>query len=446
MIPLVKEVRNVEFAVLGLFCAGLVGCILLDASILYALGGGLILFLIYGRIKRVGWRELAGAALSGVKTVKNTLVTFVLIGMLTAMWRAAGTVPVQVWCAAGLIRPSVFLLMTFLLNCLVSVLTGTAFGTAATMGVICATMGMSMEMPPMLVGGAVLAGAYFGDRCSPVSTSALLVSALTGTGIFDNIKNMVRSCVVPFLAACAFYTVAGLWQSGVGTPPDLLAIFSREFSVEWICLAPAVVILTLSLLRVGVKTAMLASLLTALPIAVLVQGVELSGLPAMLLSGYRAADAQVASMLNGGGILSMVNVAAIVCLSSAYSGIFRATGLLDRIRGAIGALAGRVGSYGAVLLTAMAAGMVACNQTLTIMLTHQLCGGLHDRNEDFALDLEDSAVVIAPLVPWSIAGAVVMSATGLPLSSLPVAVYLWFLPLWRFVSEAIKKRAKVKTA
>ncbi len=177
-----------EWIALGLFCAALLICIVLDLSTLYALAFGLLVFLLYGRRKGFSRRELFRMAFEGIKTVRNILITFFLIGIMTALWRAAGTIPVIVCYASGLIRPSVFLLMAFLLNCLVSVLTGTSFGTAATMGIICAAIGTAMGVSPLLTGGAVLSGAFFGDRCSPVSTSALLVAAVTKTDIYDNIR------------------------------------------------------------------------------------------------------------------------------------------------------------------------------------------------------------------------------------------------------------------
>ena len=134
-----------EALTLGLFSAALLLCLIMDWSILWALGFGLVLFLLYGRRKGFAWKELAKIALRGVKTVRNILITFVLIGILTAFWRASGTIPVIVSTAGTLISPKVFLLMTFLLNCLVSFLTGTSFGTAATMGVICATIGAPLQ-------------------------------------------------------------------------------------------------------------------------------------------------------------------------------------------------------------------------------------------------------------------------------------------------------------
>ena len=429
-----------EIIVLGLFCVFLLACVVLNLSILYALVGGLILFLLYGKWKGYSWGELAKMSFDGIKTVKNILITFVLIGLLTALWRDAGTIPVIVCYAAKLIRPSLFLVMVFLLNCGVSVLTGTAFGTAATMGVICATMAATMQMNLLLVGGAVLSGVYFGDRCSPVSTSALLVSELTKTNIFHNIKNMIRSALIPFLGACAIYTVVGLLTNHGGETLDLSQLFGREFTLSWVALLPAVVILVLSLLQVNVKIAMTASILTALPISLLVQHTAVTELPQLLFSGYRAADAEVAAMLNGGGIMSMVRVGCIVCLSSSYSGIFQKTGLLDRAKQAIQNLSDRSTSYVAAFVTSVVAGMIACNQSLTIILTSQLCGDLEEDKEKMALTLEDTAVVLAPLIPWSIAGGVPLASVGAPTASILFSCFLYLLPLWRLVLSLLEKK------
>lgn len=314
-----------EWLVLGAFCAALLLCVALGQSILYALAAGFVLFLLYGRRKGFAWSRLFRLALDGVLTVKNILITFLLIGMLTALWRQAGTIPVIVCFSARLIRPALFVVMAFLLNCLVSFLTGTSFGTAATMGVICAAIGSSLGLNQLLVGGAVLSGVYFGDRCSPVSTSALLVSELTRTDVFHNIRSMVRSALVPFLLSCGVYGLLGVLSRPAGEVMDLEALFAPAFSLSWLALIPALVILALSLMQVNVKIAMSASILSALPVCLLVQHAPIADLPRLLFFGYRAADSQLGAMLNGGGIWSMARVTAIVCLSSSYSGIFQQT-------------------------------------------------------------------------------------------------------------------------
>ncbi len=362
-----EEDAMLEALTLAAFCGGLALCVALGQSILYALTFGLVLFLLYGRRRGFSWGALLGSALSGVKTVRNILFIFLLIGMLTALWRAGGTIPAIVCAAGALIRPEVFYLLSFLLNCGVSVLTGTSFGTAATMGVVCMTMARTMGLSPMLVGGAILAGAFFGDRWSPVSTSALLICQLTETSIFDNLKGMCATVALPQLFR-------------------------------------------------------------------------------LLLLGYHSGDPAVAAMLDGGGILSMVRCGAIVCLSSTYVGIFQKTGLLAGAKGAVERLAQAATPFTAILCTAGVASVIACNQTLVIMLTHQLCGDLAPDRRRFALDLEDSVVVLAPLVPWSLAGAVPLSSVDAPERSVLAACFLYLLPLTRLLGSVIARGAKIRVA
>ena len=428
-----------ELLILGIFSAALLGCIILDISILYALAFGLVLFLLYGRHKGFSGQELAAMAFEGIYTIRNMLLTFVLIGVLTAFWRAAGTISLIVLSASALIRPSIFLLMTFLLNCAVSVLTGTAFGTSATMGVICATMAQTMGIDLWLVGGAVLSGAYFGDRCSPVSTSALLISELTDTVIYDNIRRMIRSALVPFLLSCAVYALVGFAASHAGTMMDLRSLFDREFVFHIAAFVPAAVILLLSALRVNVRLTMTASILAALPLCVFLQGIPLKELLRTAVFGFTAADAEVGAMINGGGIVSMLKVIGIVCLSSSYSGIFRKTGLLDSVKRGIEILAEKTTAYTAMLATSVIGCMVACNQTLTIMLENQLCQGLKKNPSDYALNLEDTAVITAPLIPWSIACTVTLTAVGAPAKAIFLACFLYLLPLWR-AGESVFRR------
>lgn len=290
-----------EWIVLGLFCAALVLGIVLDVSMLWALGFGLLLFWVYGRRRGFSWLALAKMTWEGVATVWKILFTFLLIGVMTALWRAAGTVPFLVCQASRLIRPRVFLLMSFLLNCGLSVLTGTSFGTAATMGVICAAMGTAMGVWPVLTGGAILSGVFFGDRCSPVSTSALLVAAITKTNVYDNIKAMLRTALLPFLLTCAIYGALGLSVHGTGAGLDLQAVFAGSFRLHWTALIPAAVILILAAFRVNVRLAMTASILSALPVCLFLQGMPVREVLLSALRGFTPADPEAAALVSGGG-------------------------------------------------------------------------------------------------------------------------------------------------
>ena len=418
-----------EVLTIGIFCALLIICIITGKSILYALLAGLIIFSLYGKKQGYSWRQISRMALQGAWKVKNILLTFILIGMLTALWRQAGTIPAIICYTVRLIKPSTFLLMTFLLNCLISVLTGTALGTAATIGVVCATMASALGIPSWMTGGAILSGVYFGDRCSPVSTSALLVAELTETGIYTNIKNMIKSALAPCTITWILYLTVSIQLHGKTEMPDLGHAFGSEFRLSWIALLPAAVILLLSVMQAGVKIAMIASIVTAIPVCIGLQNMAFTELPELLLNGFHSTDVAVAAMLNGGGITSMLKVGAIVCISSSYSGIFQATGILNGFQKMVCLLANRTKPYFAVLVTSILTSVMACNQTLAIMLTGQLCSRTEPDKLRFANNLEDSAVIIAPLVPWSIACAVPLTAAGAPGYSVLFAVFLYLLPL-----------------
>lgn len=431
----------IEITVLTLFAAALVLCIGYDISILAALVFGFFLFFGYGLYKKHSVKEMAAMAFSGVKTVKNILITFILIGIITATWRVCGTIPYIVYHATKVCSPGAMVLITFLLCGLISTLTGTAFGTAATMGVICTTMASSMGVPLVYSGGAVLAGSFFGDRCSPMSTSALLVSTVTGTDLYRNIGNMVKTSVVPFLITCGVYVFLG---RGAGTDYDVTEIqslFAEAFRLHPAALIPAAVIILFSCFRINVKITMSISILCGMVVAAFIQGTAPAELLKIALWGYRAENAEVAALLSGGGIQSMVKVFCIVCLSSCYSGMFNGTGLLAGFREYLNRLSEKILPFGSIFLTSVITVMVSCNQTLAIMLTQQLCMDTEPDPEAMASHLENTVVVIAPLIPWSIAGAVPLATVGAPTVSILTACYLYLLPLWNY-AVAIRNHRK----
>lgn len=431
-----------ETTVILLFALTLIGCLAADLPILLALAVGYILFFIYGLLRHYSWKTLLRMSWSGIMTIKNVLITFMLIGMLTAAWRAAGTIPMIICSFTDLIRPSVFLLMAFLMNCIISFLTGTSFGTAATMGVITMTMSAALGLSPLLTGGAVMSGIFFGDRCSPVSSSAMLVCELTQTNIYQNIRKMTVDAAVPFLITCLFYLLLGFSQRSSGAQTNVQEIFEAGFIRHWTAWIPALIILLFSLFRIKVRQTLLASICVAGLVCLLIQHLTLPELLKTLLLGFSASDPQIQSMLGGGGIQSMLRVSAIVCLSSSYAGIFDGTGLLNGMTGQVERLGRKTTGFTAIAVTAVVTCMIACNQTLAIMLTHQLCKNMEPEPETMALSLEDSAVVIAPLIPWSIAGAVPLSTIGAPGASLLAAFYLYLVPLWS-IAKSIYLRQRL---
>lgn len=431
-----------EIIILAVFASGLLSCILLDVSILYALAFGYILFFSYGLIRNRTFREMLRMSGKGIRVVRNILLTFLLIGMITAVWRACGTIPFIIYHSARLIAPSVFLPAAFLLCCLISTLTGTALGTAATVGVICMTIANAMDIDRILAGGAILSGIYFGDRCSPMSTSALLVAELTHTNIYRNIRNMVRTSLVPFAVSCLLYWILGRGAGNARASDAIRVLFSENFRLHGIVVVPAALVVVLAVVRINVKAIMAVSILAGSAVYLSVQGADLSSLLKVITLGYHSADARLSALMDGGGILSMLKVVAIVCISSCYAGIFNGTGILDGIRDRILKLSEKITPYGGILVTSIVTSMAACNQTLSIMLTHQICGKLRPDDERTAMDLENTVVVIAPLVPWSVACATPLAAIGAPVGCVAAAFYLYSLALWNLVAQPRRKRAR----
>lgn len=429
-----------ETMVLLSFILALAVCLFTGASILYALAAGYVIFFVYGLKKGHRAEAVFRMSVSGIKTVKNVLMIFGLIGLITALWRAAGTIPVIVCYSARLIYPSAFLLLTFVLNAMLSVLTGTSFGTAATMGVICMSIGRSLQMDPVYVGGAILSGAYFGDRCSPVSSSANLVCDLTKTDIFDNIRGMIRTAWVPTVLTCLIYLFLGRSMGTGAEMMDVEQLFAESFQLHWSAVLPAAVILVLSALKIPVKRTLLISILLALVLSITLQGMKPAEILPILIFGYKTSNSNLAAMVNGGGLVSMLRATAIVMLSSSYAGIFEGTGLLSNIQKQIEGLSKKITSFGCTLFVSVLTSMVACNQTLSVMLTSQLCRKTQPDAKQFALDLENTVIVLAPLVPWSIAGAVPLAAVGAPTAGILAACYLYLLPLWNLIAAVRRKK------
>jgi NhaC family Na+:H+ antiporter len=256
---------------------------------------------------------------------------------------------------------------------------------------------------------------------------------------------MFRTALVPFILACITFVILGFSAGNGGEVPDLSAMFSSEFNLHWASVIPAVVILTLSLLRVKVKFAMLTSIVSAFIVGITVQDVEILEFFKIMILGFKAETAEIKHMIDGGGLVSMLKSAAIVCLSSAYSGIFSATGLLNSLKEKTELLSQKTTPFGATMITSIFTSLISCNQTLAIILTHQLCEGNENNPDKAAIDLENSAVVISPLVPWSIAGAVPLASAGAPTGALLAAGFLYILPIYSFIVSLIRHRKENKS-
>ena len=424
-----------------LFSLSLIFCLLLKLSVVYALIIGYIIFISYGLIKGHNLIVLIKKSFEGVLTVKNILLVFILIGMITALWRASGTIAFIVYMGSKLISPSILILLTFLLCSILSVLIGTSLGTAATMGVICASIGKAMGVNPYYIGGAVLSGIYFGDRCSPMSTSALLIAELTKTNLYTNIKLMIKTSVIPFIVTCLFYLLLGFKSTVSNISVDVTEIFKQNYNLNIIVIIPAILIIILSILKINVKKTMLVSIVISFIIAMFIQRDSVVALINYCIFGYHHPNERLNLMMKGGGVLSMVNVSLIVGISSSYSGIFKETKMLVSLKKHLKDFSKKTSSYFVIFLSSIISGAIACNQSLGTILTNELCGELVEKQE-MAIILENTVILLVGLIPWNIAMEVPLKAIDVGIMAGVYAFYLYFLPLWNLILGVIEERNK----
>ena len=425
-----------------LFSVSLILCLLLNFSVVYALIVGYIIFITYGLIKGYDLKVLVKKSFEGVLTVKNILLVFILIGMITALWRASGTIAFIVYMGSKLISPSILILLTFLLCSILSFLIGTSLGTAATMGVICVSIGKAMGINPYYLGGAVLSGIYFGDRCSPMSTSALLITELTKTNLYTNIKLMFKTSIIPFVITCLFYLFLGLKSSTSLVSIDATNIFKENYNLNIVVIVPAILIIILSLFKVNVKKTMLVSIVISFIIAMFFQKESVTSLINYCVYGFHHSNEKLNLIMKGGGILSMLNVGLIVAISSSYSGIFKETKMLVLMKKYLKEFSKKTSNYFVIFLSSIISGAIACNQSLGIILTYELCEELEDK-QNMAIILENTIVLLAGLIPWNIAMAVPLKRVDIGLMSGLFAFYLYFLPLWNLFLGIVKEKKKI---
>ncbi|MDR3897641.1 MAG: Na+/H+ antiporter NhaC family protein [Duodenibacillus sp.] len=374
-----------EFVVVALFCVFLAACVAAGQSVFLAMCAGLVLFVLYGLWRGCRARELAASAFAGVRLVWPVILILMLIGIISAAWRASGTIACIVAWAAGIVSPEWLLILAFWCNALMSFLTGTSFGTVSIMGVVFMSIGHAVGADPVIMAGAIVSGIYFGDRCSPMSSSAVFVAAVTGTSLYENPGRMLLTGAVPFAAASLAYFFIGMFDHPQTVDTSAVrALMAGEFSLSAWSLLPVTALGLLAFRCIKLPIVMLVSIAAAAAVALVHEGLTAEAFLSAVLSGYSARDAQLAAMMNGGG----------------------------------------------------AASMLACNQLLGVMLTRDLCEDLYDRKR-LAIGLENTSIVIAGLVPWSIASSVPLETLAAPASCLLYAFYVWLLPLWSLAAQAL---------
>ncbi|MGE4283552.1 MAG: Na+/H+ antiporter NhaC family protein [Clostridia bacterium] len=439
------------FVVFIIIFISLVLSIYKGITIVYPLLFGLLLFVVICMRRGFRFKALLSMILAGGKKSLTMVRIFVLIGAIIPVWMAAGTVEYIVYYGIKLMNPQYFIISAFVISAFVSFILGTAIGTAGTIGMALMVLAKSGQVDVNVAAGAIIAGAYFGDRCSPMSSSANLVAVLTDTDLYKNIRNMFLTTIIPLIFAMVIYTFVSinhpLYFGGNGIEDEI----SRLFNLHPVVIIPAVIILMFALFKINVRTSMLVSIVAGTVVAILFQNQSLDKMLFYAIAGYKMnGDSILNNILSGGGILSMVKIAMIVFVSSTYSGIFEGTGLLTSLEIVIKRFSNRYGVFPATFVTSIITSCFGCTQALAILLTHQLMKKEYkSKGQDqykLAIDIENTAVVISPLIPWNIAGAVPAAMLGAGPGFILYAVYLFLVPLFNFpLNQIIKKASEPQT-
>ena len=421
-------------AVFILFFTSLLISLYNAVPILYPLLLGLVCFTALSLRRGYGLLDLLVMMGNGSRKSLIVIRIFVLIGIITAVWRACGTISFIVYYGILFMSAKFFILSAFLMSCLVSFLLGTSFGTVGTIGVVLIVLAKSGSVDINIAAGAIIAGAYFGDRCSPMSSSANLVAALTNTKLYINITNMTKTAVLPFLLSIIGYLYVSFSHPLAFYNNQIVDEIITSFDISPVVLMPAILILLLAAFRVDVKLSMGISIVAGIVIAMFVQHVPAAELVKYIVSGYSMdTSGFFADIIKGGGLYSMLNVALIVLISSAFAGIFQGTGLLREIEGFFAKLSAKTNVYFTMLLSSIATAGFACNQTLAAMLSHQITYKLYEKNQlsnyRLAVDLENTVILISALIPWNIAGAVPAVMLSADAGFIFYAFYIFLVPL-----------------
>jgi NhaC family Na+:H+ antiporter len=374
----------------------------------------------------------------GAQQSLGVLSILMLIGALIALWMAAGTVSTLVYYGLQWIPPRWFLPSAFGLTGLVSVLLGTSFGAVGTVGLALMLMARSGGADLHWAAGAIIAGAYVGDRCSPMSSSAHLVATMTQTDIYHNLQRMVATAAMPLGMTMGIYGVVS-WRAPLQAVTEgWIATIPEMFDIGGMTLVPAISLFVLAAFRVSVKRTMLASLGVAAILAVGVQGYSGWQLLRFLVMGFRVGGTpELADILQGGGLLPMGRVCLVVAVSTALAGLLAGTRTFSLVESLMARWQTERGVFAGTVLVSLLAAAYGCTQTITILLTQQLTYQTYQRAgiaaEQQALDLENSAVVLSPLIPWNIAGLVPATILMTHAGFVPFAVYLYLVPMWHLL-------------
>jgi NhaC family Na+:H+ antiporter len=409
---------------------------------------GIALTAIVGLMTGLTWDQVEKGAFHVIAVSFPAVSVLLLVGMIVGTWIAAGTVPTLIYYGLALLSPEMFLAAGMLLCSIVSLALGTSWGTVGTVGLALMGIGEGFGIPTYWTAAAVVSGAFFGDKISPLSDTTNLAPAVTDTNLFDHIRNMLPTTVPAMLIALVIYFIVG-FNLGDGVPSfERIEAFKSalegSFNLSPWLMLPALLVVVLAVMKMPAIPSLFIGVVFASVMAIFVQGASIHDIFTYANYGYSVETGVEAmdKLMNRGGIQSMMWTISLILIALGFGGALERTGCLASI---ISVLTNRVKSFAGVqtsaILTSVATNTVAGDPYLSIALPGRMFRPVYDRIGYSRLNLaratEEGGTIISPLIPWNAGGAFVITALGLSIGDsnlenllyIPLSFACWLAPI-----------------
>ena len=404
------------------------------------------------------WKDLEAAIGRGISTAMGAILILLTVGSVIGTWILAGVVPTMIYYGLSLLAPSIFYAAACAICAAVALATGSSWTTAGTVGIALAGIATAYDLHLGLAAGAIISGAYFGDKMSPLSDTTNLAPAVAGTELFAHIRHMVWTTAPSFALALILFTAAGLvvpTPESAGDLDAVLAALDRSFEIGPHLLLPVALVLALVIRRMPAFPALLIGALAGglfavafQPDAVLryVGEPELSR-PVALLKGVWQAlyggfvldsgNAAIDDLLSRGGMASMLMTVWLIMMAMMYGAVLEATGILEALARRILRAVRSTGSLiAATLATSFGVNLLASDQYIAIVLPGRMFRSEYARRrldpKNLSRTLEDSGTLTSVLIPWNTCGAFMAQTLGV--STLTYAPFVFFNLINPFVA------------
>lgn len=392
-------------------------------TLIFASAFAAFLLLVTG----TGWKTIEEGILHGCQIAAMPNVIMILIGMLIPAWIAAGSIPALIYYGIQLINPAIFLVTVALVCSVASIATGSSYTTGATFGVAFIGISMGLGIPAPLTAGAVISGAIIGDKLSPLSDSTNLAAGVCEANLFDHIKSMLYTTVPAFVISLALYAVLGLRYSADSIDSSavdlILEGISSQFNVSplyaLVGIVPMLLVIILGVKKVNAVATMIVAGVTAMVVAIVLQGHGLIEMMNYMDSGYVMSTgiADVDKLLSRGGIQSMMWTVSVAILGMTYGGILEKSGVLEVLLDKVSALTKSARTLiPAHVVTAIVVNLLSASQYVAILIPGRMFlpayKKLGIKTCVASRTCEDSGTVTSPLVPWGLCGVYFTGVLG----------------------------------